>query len=153
MRKADLVTAAILLALAAIVVWESYNLGIGWGSSGPGSGFFPFWMGLIMITCCLGIIVQALRRPATKPFIARESIRPVLKVLGPAIGFVVLMQFIGLYASAAVYLAVYMRWIGHHSWLAVAGVALSFAVVAFFVFETWFLVPMPKGPVESWLGY
>jgi hypothetical protein len=26
-------------------------------------------------------------------------------------------------------------------------------VVTFFVFETWFLVPMPKGPVEAWLGY
>ncbi len=63
------------------------------------------------------------------------------------------MQLDGLYVSAAVYLAVYMRWIGRHSWPTVAGVALAFAVVAFYVFETWFLVPMPKGPVESWLGY
>ncbi|HEX7127244.1 MAG TPA: tripartite tricarboxylate transporter TctB family protein [Thermodesulfobacteriota bacterium] len=153
MRKADLVTATILLILAAVVVWDSYELGIAWGPGGPGSGFFPFWMGLIMIGCCLGIIAQALRRPEGKPFIAREGIAPVLKVLGPAVGFVVLIQFVGLYVSAAVYLAVYMRWIGRHSWPTVAGVALAFAVIAFFVFETWFLVPMPKGPVESWLGY
>ncbi|HEY8369946.1 MAG TPA: tripartite tricarboxylate transporter TctB family protein [Thermodesulfobacteriota bacterium] len=153
MRKADLVTAIVLLILAAVVVWDSYELGIGWGPGGPGSGFFPFWMGLIMIGCCLGIIGQARRRPDGKPFIPRKGIAPVLKVLVPAVGFVVLMQFVGLYVSAAVYLAVYMRWIGRHSWSTVAGVALGFAVIAFFVFETWFLVPMPKGPVESWLGY
>jgi hypothetical protein len=26
-------------------------------------------------------------------------------------------------------------------------------VVTFLVFEKWFLVPMPKGPLEAWLGY
>jgi hypothetical protein len=26
-------------------------------------------------------------------------------------------------------------------------------VVTFVTFELWFLVPMPKGPLESWLGY
>jgi hypothetical protein len=26
-------------------------------------------------------------------------------------------------------------------------------VILFMVFELWFLVPMPKGPLESWLGY
>jgi hypothetical protein len=23
----------------------------------------------------------------------------------------------------------------------------------FFMFERWFLVPLPKGPLEAWLGY
>lgn len=153
MRKADLTTATILVVLAAIVVWDSYNLGIGWGTGGPGSGFFPFWMGVIMITCCLAIMVNALRRSTSKPFIRRDSIAPVVKVFVPAAIFVTLIQLLGLYLSAAIYLAVYMRWIGRHSWPTVAGVAVGFAVVAFLVFETWFLVPMPKGPVETWLGY
>jgi putative tricarboxylic transport membrane protein len=26
-------------------------------------------------------------------------------------------------------------------------------VLTFVVFEKWFLVPMPKGPLETWLGY
>jgi putative tricarboxylic transport membrane protein len=26
-------------------------------------------------------------------------------------------------------------------------------VISFIIFETWFLVPMPKGPVEAWIGY
>jgi hypothetical protein len=47
----------------------------------------------------------------------------------------------------------YMRWIGRHSWLSVVLVSLAIPVATFLVFEKWFLVPMPKGPIEAWLGY
>ncbi len=66
---------------------------------------------------------------------------------------VVLMQWIGLYVASALYIGFYMRWIGRHSWLAVVGLAVGVPLVAFIIFEKWFLVPMPKGPLEAWLGY
>jgi hypothetical protein len=50
-------------------------------------------------------------------------------------------------------MAVYMRWIGRHKWPVVLVWAIGFAVVTFLVFDVWFLVPMPKGPLEAWLGY
>ena len=59
----------------------------------------------------------------------------------------------GLYAAAALYTGFYMRWVGRHSWMSVVAVALAISVISFLIFELWFLVPMPKGPVESWLGY
>jgi hypothetical protein len=46
-----------------------------------------------------------------------------------------------------------MRWVGRHSWRAVVALSIAVPVVSFLVFERWFLVPMPKGPLESWLGY
>jgi hypothetical protein len=64
-----------------------------------------------------------------------------------------LMPWIGLYLASAFYTGFYMRWIGRHSWLAVVAVAVGFPLAAFFMFEKWFLVPMPKGPLEAWLGY
>ena len=79
--------------------------------------------------------------------------RPVLKMLLPATAFVALMPFVGLYVASALYMAFYMRWIGRHSWLVVVALGVAFPVVTFLVFETWFLVPMPKGPLEAWLGY
>jgi hypothetical protein len=66
---------------------------------------------------------------------------------------VVLTQLIGLYVSGALYLATYMRWIGRHSWVVILLVAIGVPVVTFFVFEVWFLVPLPKGPLETRLGY
>ena len=54
---------------------------------------------------------------------------------------------------STLYMAFYMRWVGRHSWAAVFAIAIGLSVGSFLVFEKWFLVPMPKGPLEQWLGY
>ena len=133
MRAADLTTAALLMAVGALVVRDALRLGVGWGTDGPKSGFFPFWLAVVLLACCLGIVVQALRRADRAPFVARGALGPVLTVLWPAIAAVLLMRFVGLDVASALY--------------------MGFSVSAFLVFETWFLVPMPKGPIETWLGY
>jgi putative tricarboxylic transport membrane protein len=153
MRAADLATAAVLTLLGGVVVLDSMRIGIGWGSDGPRSGFFPFWLGVILIVASVTIGLQAWRRSTTKPFVTREQLDPVLKVLWPATAMVLLIKPLGLYVAAMLYLAFYMRWVGRHSWLAVILCAIGVPVLTFVVFELWFLVPMPKGPLEAWLGY
>jgi putative tricarboxylic transport membrane protein len=153
MRAADLATASILILLGAVVVLDSMRIGIGWGTDGPRSGFFPFWLGVILILASATIAVPAWRRAIDKPFVTREQLSPVLKVLWPATAMVILITPLGLYVASAIYLAFYMRWVGRHGWLAVALCAIGVPLLTFVVFELWFLVPMPKGPLEAWLGY
>ncbi|MET0487762.1 MAG: tripartite tricarboxylate transporter TctB family protein [Candidatus Rokuibacteriota bacterium] len=153
MRTADLVTAAVLMLLGGVVIFDSLRLGIGWGTDGPRSGFFPFWLAVLMTATSALIFVQALRRSVTRVFVSRAALRPVLSVLGPATAMVVVMQVTGLYVASAIYVAFYMRWIGRHRWPATIAMAVGLSVVTFLVFEEWFLVPMPKGPLEAWLGY
>ena len=153
MRTADLVTAAVLMLLGGVVIFDSLRLGIGWGTDGPRSGFFPFWLAVLMTATSAMIFVQALRRSVTRVFVSRAALRPVLSVLGPATAMVVVMQVTGLYVASAIYVAFYMRWIGRHRWPATIAMAVGLSVVTFLVFEEWFLVPMPKGPLEAWLGY
>jgi len=152
-RTADLVTAVVLLLLGGVVLADATRLGQGWGSDGPQSGFFPFWLALIMVVTCLAIIGQTLRRSAGGVFVTRAQLKPVLKVLCPAAAMVAITQFLGLYVATALYLGFYTRWVGRHSWPIVATLALAVPVVTFLIFEQWFLVPMPKGPLEHWLGY
>jgi putative tricarboxylic transport membrane protein len=153
MRLADVLSAVFLMLLGGVVIADSVRLGIGWGTDGPKSGFFPFWLALLMLAACALILVQSVRRKSSAPFVTREQLSPVLKVLWPAAAAVALMQFVGLYVASALYMAFYMRLVGRHGWLVVIGLAVLVPVVTFFVFETWFLVPMPKGPLEAWLGY
>ena len=153
MRGADLVTAAVLMLLGGVVMYDAVRLGIGWGQEGPRSGFLPFWLAVLLLVTAGLIFVQALLRRSAKRFVEREQFRSVLKVLAPAAAWVVLMQFVGLYVASALYMGVYMRWIGGHAWLLVAGLSVGVPIVTFLVFEKWFLVPMPKGPLEAWLGY
>jgi len=153
MRTADFITAAILLLLGVVVLFDAIRLGFGWGTDGPKSGFFPFLLALIMVLTCGLIILQTLRRPSGKTFVTRQQLGPVLKVIWPATAMVLLTHFVGLYVAAALYIGFYMRWVGRHSWFSVVGIAVAVPVISFVIFELWFLVPMPKGPLENWLGY
>jgi hypothetical protein len=159
MRAANVVTALVLMLLGGVVISDAVRLGIGWGEEGPRSGFFPFWLAVLLVTVSVLVLVQALLRSTRQPFVTRERLVPVVKVLGPLIGFVVVTDppgpstGLGLYVAAGLYLGFYMRWVGGHRWVAVVALSVAVPAVAFVVFEQWFLVPMPKGPVESWLGY
>jgi hypothetical protein len=159
MRLADVTTAVVLILLGGVVLWDALRLGIGWGTDGPQSGFFPFWLAVILLGVSAAILVQTLARQARKTFATAEQLRPVLKVLLPVVGFVIATAppgpwpGLGLYVAAGLYLGFYMRWVGGHDWRAVVALSVAVPVITFFIFETWFLVPMPKGPVEAWFGY
>ncbi|HEY2987785.1 MAG TPA: tripartite tricarboxylate transporter TctB family protein [Candidatus Binatia bacterium] len=153
MRAAELVTASVLMLLGGVVLFDAVRLGFGWSADGPQSGFFPAWLALIMIAVCGMIMVQVLRNSDGKSFVTRAQLGPVLKVLWPATAAVALMHFVGLYVASALYVGFYMRWVGRHSWTTVVTIALGISIGSFLVFEKWFLVPMPKGPLEQWLGY
>lgn len=159
MRVLNLLTASVLMLLSAVVINDALRLGIGWGSEGPQSGFFPFWLAALLAAISAVLLLQAFLDRSRKPFVTWERFVPVLKVLLPLAGFIVLTDppgpwpGLGLYVAAGLYLGFYMRWVGRHHWGTVVALALAVPILTFVVFETWFLVPMPKGPVETWFGY
>jgi putative tricarboxylic transport membrane protein len=152
-RTADIVCGATLMAVAAVVVVEGLRLGVGWGSDGPQPGFFVFYLGVALLLASMVIVGGAVRRARAGHFATREQIRSVAVVFFPAVGMIVLTLLLGLYVSGALYLAAYMRWIGRHRWVTTVLVAVAIPVVTFLIFEVWFLVPLPKGPLEARLGY
>jgi hypothetical protein len=153
MRAAELTTAVVLALLGGVVLVDAVRLGTGWGTDGPKSGFFPFWLALVLLLLCAAIFVRGWLRAMPGPLVGRAGLGPVLKVLVPAILMVLLTQGVGLYVAAALYLGTYMRWIGRHGWPLVVVLALGIPIATFVVFERWFLVPLPKGPLEDWLGF
>ncbi len=151
MRRAEILCAAALLLFAAVGLREALRLSIGWGDIGPRGGFFPFWLGVILAGSSLYTLVQSLRQPATpKPFIQQEGRRPVLTVFLPMVAAVLLIELAGFYVTACLYLLGYMRWTGRHAWATTLAISLLFPVVIFFIFERWFLVPLPKGLLEAY---
>ncbi len=157
MRRADVICAVLLLVGAAVVTWEGWRLGIGWSTDGPKSGFFVFYLGVALGLSAAVVLGQALLlRDAPlyrKPFVEPGQLAPVAKVLLPAGLMVLLTHFLGMYVAGALYLGAYMRWIGRHSWFLTVFLSIAIPAVTFLIFEVWFLVPMPKGPLEAFLGY
>src|SRR6266436_5012418 len=125
MRTADIVTASLLTALGLLVLNEAVRLGFRWGPDGPQSGFFPFWLSLILIGHSVAIVVRAIRRRSEKPFVEREQLRSVLTVAVPAAAMVLLTQFIGLYLASALYLGFYVAITPFNLLMAVVGITLG----------------------------
>jgi hypothetical protein len=148
MRKADSMVALSLLVLAVLVAGESLQLNIGWGINGPEGGFFPFWLAVGLGICSLVILGQAVWRPSLaslQPLVASGGWVPLCTVAVPAVVMVGLTGLIGLYPATALYLAWYMRWVGKHRWPLVLAVSLCIPLGSYFLFDQWFLIPMPKG--------
>jgi len=154
-KAAELAVAALFFIFGAIVITDSVRLGFGWQEvHGPRPGYFPFYIGLIICIASLVNIVLALRiAPGeNKTFVQVGQLKLVLTVLIPTAIYAALVIWIGIYASSVLFIGFFMRWLGRYPWWKVVTVSLVTAVVFYVVFEIWFKVPLPKGPIESLIG-
>jgi hypothetical protein len=153
-KTAELAVAAGFFALGAVVVYDSVRLGARWAADGPQPGYFPFYVGLIVCIASAVTAFFALRMPAEKngSFVEVGQLKLVLAVLVPSAIFVALVGWLGIYVSGALFVGFFMRWLGKYPWWKVLAVALGNSVVFYLIFEVWFLVPLPKGPLEALLG-
>ena len=154
-KSAEMAVAAFIFLLGAIVIYDSARLGIGWQEvHGPRPGYFPFYIGMIMCVASLVNLVIALIVPRehNRTFVEVGQLKMVLAVLLPTAVFAGAVTWIGVYTSAVLFIGFFMRWLGKYSWWKVVVVGLGTAVLFYLVFEIWFKVPLPKGPLENLLG-
>jgi putative tricarboxylic transport membrane protein len=153
-RLVELVVALALIGLGALVIVDSLRVGASWGDDGPQAGYFTFYIGCLLCLAGAWIFVHELMVERADPvFATLVQIRHVAFVLGPAIAYVALAAFLGIYVASAMFLAAFMHWQGRLRWALIAPIALGVPLAMFLLFERWFLVPLPKGPLEAWLGF
>jgi hypothetical protein len=154
LRTAEIGIACVFIALGALVIFDSVRQGARWVADGPQPGYFPFYLGVIICLASAVTLVRGILLPAAKnkAFVQVGQIKLVLSVLLPAAVFVALVGWLGIYVSAVLFVALFMRWLGKYPWWKVVTVSLGQSLVFFLIFEIWFLVPLPKGPLERLLG-
>jgi len=129
------------------------RLGARWAADGPQPGYFPFFLGVLICIASAVNFATALASPrGGETFVEVGQLKLVLSVLVPSIVFVGLVGWLGIYVAGAIFVAFFMRWLGKYAWWKVALVSIGNSVVFFLIFEIWFLVPLPKGPLEALLG-
>jgi len=154
-KSAEIAVAAFIFLLGAIVIFDSVRLGFGWQEvHGPRPGYFPFYIGLIMCVASLVNVTRALmvRGADNKTFVEVGQLKLVLSVLVPTMVYVLLVTWIGVYVSSVLFIGFFMRWLGKYPWWKVVAFSVVTMVVFYLVFEMWFKVPLPKGPLENLLG-
>lgn len=153
----DAAVAILVIIMGGVVIYGSRKLGSEWTSDGPGAGYFPFYIGLILVISGIGVLYQALagKNKNTEVFVDRVEFGRVLSVLIPAAVYVGAIQLIGIYVASTIYIALFMVILGKYSWLKSVVAALVVNALFFMMFEVWFKVPLYKGTYDmlSFLGY
>ena len=153
-KGAEVVVAALFLLAGAIVVYDSMRLGAKWAADGPEAGYFPFIVGVII---CVASAINLLAvftwaRDMDQTFVEVGQLKMVLAVLVPTSIYVALIGLVGIYVASIAFIAFFMRWLGKYAWWKLAAVSIGNSVFFFVIFEVWFKIPLPKGPIENWLG-
>src|SRR6185295_12895797 len=159
-KGAEIVVAALFFLAGAIVVYDSLRLGAKWAEDGPEAGYFPFIVGgLICVASSINLVaVFAWARNMDQTFVEVGQLKLVLSVLVPTAVYVLLIGGIGsipglgIYVASVLFIAFFMRWLGKYAWWKLAAVSIGNSVFFFFIFEVWFKIPLPKGPLEALLG-
>ena len=154
LKTMDIAVAVLFLIFGVVVSWDSYRIGAKWGSDGPQAGYFPFYIGLIIIISSVITLFQAFAISAAenKSFVLRGQLKMVTLVMVPTMVYVALIHWLGIYVASIIYIALFMWWLGKYTWVKFVPVSVGVNVAFFLMFEVWFKVPLPKGPLEAALG-
>ncbi|MEW6330775.1 MAG: tripartite tricarboxylate transporter TctB family protein [Pseudomonadota bacterium] len=154
-KTMEIVVALLTLALGLVVIYDSRRVGAGWAEDGPQAGYFPFYIGVILCIASVWTLWRTLfsGKAAAGVFVSHKKLRLVLSVFIPSLIYVAAIWFIGIYVASAVFIGVFMYWHGRFAWTRIVPVSLSVPIAMFLLFEVWFLVPLPKGPLEALIGY
>lgn len=159
---AEVATAAGTAALGIAAIVGAMELGYGWAESGPESGYFPFYVGLLLIGASLWNLCAAFiahraahadpAREIEEPFLDGERVSRLGRFLVAMFAFVLGSVFLGIYLGSAGYIA-WNAWRqgGYRPWVALA-IGAGFSIALYVIFEVIFLMPLLKGPIEPLLG-
>jgi hypothetical protein len=153
-KTMEIVTALLTAGAGLAICYGSWRSGIGWSDMGPEAGYFPFYIGVLVI---LGSLVTLLRsvflyQHEGEVFLNIERAKPVLGFLLPLFAFIIVSLLLGLYVGTALYIFGSMKWQGGYRWWISFFAGLLVAALFYFTFEIGFQVPLLKGPIENWLG-
>jgi putative tricarboxylic transport membrane protein len=152
-------TAAIaLFVFGAITAGLALELPLG-TLRAPGSGLFPFALGLLLMALAAGHGVQlylsrpgpAPQEPATPPTVAPKrdgATQRVVLFMGVVALATALLETLGYALVSFLLMLALLQVLGLRKWHVSGAVALASAVVCHFVFVVWLKIPLPSGWLE-----
>jgi putative tricarboxylic transport membrane protein len=114
---------------------------------GPGPGFLPTWIGVVLVLCSLVVTVQELRAPRKGQSFFQSRTRMAVKILVVIAVTFLLFPLLGFSVGFGLFICATMRLMGRHRWVTCAVAAIVTTVGIHFLFGHWLDIPLPTGLV------
>src|SRR5512135_2942172 len=118
-QAAEMIVAIVIFLIGVVMMMDSLRIGMGWAPEGPQAGYFPFRTGAIISISSVVIFLRALfgKDRNHELFVSWDRFKLVLCVLIPAVLYVLVTQFIGIYVASVLFIGGFMRAMAGFSWL------------------------------------
>ena len=156
----DLISGSFLLLLGLFLAIRSTDLRI-WSRSGPGAGFFPLIIGLIICLLSLILLLQyilskragdkAQAAPRGIPEEERPALIKVFSYLLLMVLYGVLMKSLGFFLTTFLFLFVILKYTERQGWRRTLLIGSIATVASYLLFETYLGVPLPMGVMKNLL--
>jgi putative tricarboxylic transport membrane protein len=135
------------LFLAVVTCEESLRLKLG-AVTKPGSGFFPFCAGLVMLILALAALLQSLRKKAgSEKETGGESFRwwSIIIIVAAVIAFALTLERLGFLINTFLFITILLKVVQPQPWKTSIIGGLISAVVADVLFNVIFRAQIPSG--------
>jgi putative tricarboxylic transport membrane protein len=148
MKKADLITGIFLLVLSGYVIQEAWRMPPS-ATFGPGAGFLPFWVGMIMATLAVLLLATAWKRRATEadgvsPFPKGKALLAITGVLAGLAVYIFLMEVLGYVVDTFLYVTFLLGVVEREKWSTTIMVAVATTAGLFLIFQILLGITLPS---------
>lgn len=148
MKRPYQVTGLVIVVFAIAVMYESLQLAY-YTKLGPGPGYFPFWVGVIVGMLGSAMVYAATIRgadPLPQDFVpSRSGIIKLAVVLAVLVWTIVMMKPLGFRLTTLVFFGALLPVLGYAKWIKVITVSLVGSFGIFYVFDTVLGMSLPIG--------
>lgn len=149
MKKADQWSGVVFLITAVLICLGSARLPYG-DIHNPGPGFFPVWIGILLGSMSVALLVKTSRQREQARMIKellseRVRWRKVLSVLLALILYAVLIQYVGFLVVTFFFIAFLLRFVDPQPWRKVIVWGLIGSGGCYLLFDVWMRLRLPKG--------
>ena len=152
-RWGEIVFSLITGGIGIAVIKGGIEMDIGWTSSGPDAGYFPFRVGIIILAASIVNLVQrGFLQPAEGDYISRKDAGAMALFFVPLVLLAIGSLWLGLYIAITLYLIIAIGVIGKIAWHRALTIAFATSAILYVTFEFVFHLPLPKGPLGPLFG-
>lgn len=151
MRRASQLLALAFIVLGVYAAVQAQEMTL-FTEIGPGSGFFPFWMGIIMAGLSAVWLVQITFRPFEadgEPFLPdRAGMARIFAIVGALFFFTFLAEYVGFQLTMLAFLLFLLLVLGRRSLPITLVISIAGSIGVYFVFKSYLDVQLPASSIE-----
>ena len=153
-RKENLTVFTILIVLSIAVIYSAFHIPPG-GELGFGADFMPKVVGILLILCAAGFLIQGLRTPEEEKKDGRWDVTPVIRfftALGLLVLYAALLKPVGFITMTVLYIFAQSQFMvpkEKRSYLVSAVIAVISAAAIYAVFTKCLGMALPGGILDG----